>query len=88
MIMKNETFTGIVGNSIAAIFTAVQQNQILQTISFILTSVSVIITIAFTIYNWYRKAKADGKITPDEIKDLHDDLKDVLKDKEEEKKDE
>lgn len=77
--------TGIAGNSVAVIFTAVQQNQILQTISFILTIISVIITIAFTIYKWYRKAKADGKITPDEIKELHDDLKDVLKDKEENK---
>lgn len=83
--MNDETITGIAGNSVAVIFTAVQQNQILQTISFILTIISVIITIAFTIYKWYRKAKADGKITPDEIKELHDDLKDVLKDKEENK---
>ena len=77
--MKNNNVLEWVGNSIAVIFTAIQDNQIFQIISFVLTTLSVILTIAFTIYKWYNKAKEDGKITPEEIDELADDLENIKK---------
>lgn len=87
-MMNDDTIGGIIGNSIAFIFTAVQSDQIFQLISFILTSVSVVITIAFTCYKWWCKAKQDGKVTKDEIQELTDDIKDILTKKDEGEKDE
>lgn len=85
--MKNNNIMEWVGNGIAVVFTAIQDNQIFQIISFILTSLSVCLTIAFTIYKWYNKAKEDGQITPDEIQDLVDDLDDIKNKQGKEKKD-
>ena len=46
-------------------------------ISWALTILVGLVTLGFTIYSWYKKAKADGKITKEEIKELADDIKDV-----------
>ena len=61
-----------------------QVNEMFQLIQVIVGVVSGLFAIAYTIFKWYNKAKADGKITPQEVKELKDDLEDVLKDKEEE----
>lgn len=81
--------TGAVGTSLGVIGTATQTNEILQTISLIITIVGAIISmIVVPILSWYFKAKQDGKITPDEIKegveiikDGAEKLSDTLKDK-------
>lgn len=59
-------------NLVGAFFTAVQPDDILRWISLGLTILATIISIAFTVYKWYNKAKADGKITPEEVKELTD----------------
>lgn len=56
-------------NIFAVILTAIQTNEIFQLISLILTCISISISIIYTIAKWYKSAKADGKITEDEIKD-------------------
>lgn len=56
-----------VGTSTTAIGTALQPNQILQTISLVLTIIGTLITIASALYMWFKKAKADGKIDKEEI---------------------
>lgn len=54
-------------NSIAVLFTVVQADQTLQLISFILTMISIIVSLSFTLWKWVKEAKKDGNITPDEI---------------------
>lgn len=85
--MKNNNVLEWLGNGLAVVFTAIQDNQVFQIISFVLTSLSVALTIAFTIYKWYNNAKQDGKITPDEIDELVDDLTDIKNKKGKDKND-
>ena len=90
--MKDELVNGTCIAS-SAILTATQTDTILRYIQLGLTILSVIITTAYTIYKWHSKAKEDGKITKDEIKeginiiqDGLDGIKDSLDNKEENKK--
>lgn len=73
----NEPF-GYIGNAIGAVFSAIQTNEVLSWISWGLTILATLISVAYTIYKWWDKAHADGKITPDEIKDLSDDLNEEM----------
>lgn len=61
--------------AIAGVSTIVQPDELLRVISLALTCISVIISIAFTIYKWYKTAKADGHIDAEEVKELVDDIK-------------
>lgn len=66
----------ILGIGLQAIFTAIQTDEVLRWISFGFTLVSVILTIAYNIWRWWRKSKEDGKITMDEVDELVDIVKD------------
>ena len=71
--MKNELITGAVGTSLSAVGTAIQTNEILQTISLVITILGGLITFVIVpLVNWYREAKKDGKIDKDEIKQATD----------------
>ena len=90
--MNKEVVGGIVGSSVSAVGTGLQTNEILQTISLVLTIVGTLITITMALMNWWRNAKKDGKITKEEIKDGVDivvdgvnAIKDKIEDKEEKK---
>ena len=90
--MDKEVVGGIVGSSVSAVGTGLQTNEILQTISLVLTIVGTLITITMALMNWWRNAKKDGKITKEEIKDGVDIvvdgvkvIKDKIEDKEEKK---
>ena len=88
--MKQELITGAVGTTFGIVGTATQTNEILQTISLIITIIGAVISmIIVPILSWYFKAKKDGKITNEEIKEGVDTLtdgiekvNDTLKDKE------
>lgn len=89
---SKEVIGGIVGTSVSAVGTGLQTNELLQTISLVLTILGTCITIAMALINWWKKAKEDGKIDKDEIKDAVDIIKDgaesiqdTLKDKEDKK---
>ena len=66
----------ILGIGLQAIFTAIQTDEVLRWISFGFTLVSVILTIAYNIWRWYRKSKEDGKITMKEVDELGEIIKD------------
>lgn len=66
----------ILGIGLQAIFTAIQTDEVLRWISFGFTLVSVILTIAYNIWRWWRKSKEDGKISIDEVDELVDIVKD------------
>ena len=57
------------GNVFTYVLTIVQTNEIFQIISLVLSIITSIIIIAYRLYVWYKTAKADGKITKDEIED-------------------
>lgn len=70
--MNTETslIGGAIGTTLSAVGTATQTNQILQTISLIITIIGALISmVIIPILNWYLKAKQDGKITKEEIKE-------------------
>lgn len=90
---SKEVVGGIIGTSVSAVGTGMQTNEVLQTISIVLTIIGTLITIAMAIMNWWRNANKDGKITKEEIqegvdiiKDGIDTLKDKPQDKEEKNK--
>lgn len=58
-----------------------QGQELLSYIQLGLGILATIVSIAFSIWKWWKKASADGKITKDEIKELSDNLKDKLDDK-------
>ena len=66
----------ILGIGLQAIFTAIQTDEVLRWISFGFTLVSVILTIAYNIWRWYRKSKEDGKISMKEVDELGEIIKD------------
>lgn len=57
------------------ILTIIQSNELFQLISLILTCLATVISIAYTFYIWYKKAKEDGKITKEEIEELKEKIK-------------
>ena len=73
--MNDKVAGGIVGTSLSAVGTATQTNQVLQTISLILTIVGTIIIIAMAILNWWKKSKEDGKLSKEEINEGIDIIK-------------
>lgn len=91
--MNKEVVGGMCGTALSAVGTGLQTSEVLQIISLVLTIIGSLITITMAIINWWKKAKADGKITSDEIQEGIDiiqngidDLKDKTKeDKEEDK---
>ena len=84
----NDKIESIAGTGVSAVGTATQTNGTLQTISLIITIAGGILTIITTLvipmWKWWKKAKADGKITNEEIdeaKDIVNNGLDNLKDK-------
>lgn len=77
--MEKELITGAVGATLGVVGTATQTNEVLQTISLIITIIGAIISmIVVPVLSWYLKAKQDGKITPEELKEGAEVLKDGL----------
>lgn len=90
--MNKEVTGGIIGTGLSAVGTGTQTNEILQTISLILTIIGALITITMALINWWKNAKKDGKIDKEEIKEgvdiIVDGVKTIqdIKDKEDKKK--
>lgn len=74
--MKNNPVFSWLGTALSSMFAYLSAVELKDLISWILSIVTAVITIAFTIWSWYRKASKDGKITKDEIDELVDNLKD------------
>lgn len=55
------------GNVLTYVLTALQTNEIFQIIELVLSIILTLVLITFKIWKWYKEAKADGKITADEI---------------------
>lgn len=71
---KHDEIVGYIGSVFGGVMTATQTNEIFQIIQAILTILGLLITIAYTIWKWYKNASKDGKITIDEVDELFDEL--------------
>ena len=68
--MEKEFVGGAIGTALSAVGTGLQTNEVLQIISIVITILGGIISmIVIPLLNWYQKAKQDGKITKEELKD-------------------
>lgn len=56
-------------NGVQYVLAALQQNETLQYIELGLSILTSIILIAFRVWRWVKEAKADGKITKEEIEE-------------------
>lgn len=71
--MNKELIGGAIGTGLSAVGTATQTNDVLQTISLVITILGGLITfIIVPLITWYREAKKDGKITKDEVEQAKD----------------
>lgn len=82
----SDKFLDIVGITFQSLLTIAQTDEIFRIISLVLTIISAVVVLARNIYEWYLKAKKDGKIDANEGKELIDivddgvnDLKDNIK---------
>ena len=82
----SDKFQDIVGITFQSLLTIAQTDEIFRIISLVLTIISAVVVLARNIYEWYIKAKKDGKIDAEEGKELIDivddgvnDLKDNIK---------
>lgn len=75
--MKNNNYD-FLANALGVAMTAVQNNEIFQLVSLILTCISIIFSMIFTIWKWYHNATADGKIDKKEIDELMNEIDDKL----------
>ena len=69
---------------VSALVLAIAQNDVLlKYIQLALGIIATLLSIAYTIWKWWKKASADGKITKEEVDDLLDDLKKDIDDRKE-----
>lgn len=54
----------------AVVFTITQTEEVLKIISIVLTTISILISLSFTLWKWWKEAKKDSKIDSEELKDL------------------
>lgn len=59
-----------IASVVACITTAIQSNEIFSYVSLSLTILSIVVSLAFTIYRWYKVATTDGRIDNEEIDEL------------------
>ena len=68
--MKNEVLLGSAGTVLSAVGTALQVNEILQTISLVITIVGGLISLVIVPFlTWRKNAKKDGKIDAEEAEE-------------------
>lgn len=70
--MNKETLGGVGGIMISALGTGIQTNELLQTISLILTIIGTLITIVMALISWWNRSKKDGKISKEELDEAVD----------------
>lgn len=77
MKMKDEIVC-LSGNTISWVLTASQTKEVFEIVQIIVATIVSLLTAAYIVWKWYKKAKEDGKITADEVVDLVNQVKDNL----------
>lgn len=69
-MLRDELIVGTAGTAMGFVGTAMQTEQVLRIVALIITIVGAILTyVVMPLLNWYKKAKQDGKIDIDELKE-------------------
>ncbi len=79
--MKLNDIFSICGNVGTYVLAAIQTNEVLQIISFVLSSITSCIIIFLRLWSWWKEAKKDGKIEKEEIDEAIGIIEDSRKDK-------
>lgn len=72
--MNQQDLIGMGCDTVAIAGVAIQTDKLLQYVSLGLTILSILVGLIFKIVSWYKTAKADGKITDDELEGLKNTL--------------
>lgn len=78
--MSYSNWPSWVANGITFLAAALSTNEVAQLILYILGIIGAVASLAFNIYAWVKDAKADGKVTKEEAKDLADTVANGVKD--------
>ena len=62
-------FLEVVGNGTQYVLTMAQTNEVFQLVELILSIATTLFILGINIYSWWKKAKKDGKITEEEVKE-------------------
>ena len=65
--MKINEILSVAGNGLGYVLSVVQNNEVLQIISFALNAILTCVIIGFRLWSWWKEASKDGKITKEEI---------------------
>ena len=68
--MNKDTAILIGGNGLTYVLTALQSNEVFQIVELSFSIVLTAILIFYRVWKWWKEAKADGKITKEEIDEL------------------
>ena len=74
----------MLGNVGTYVLSAIQTNEVLQVIEFIMSAVLTIVILAYKIWHWWTEAKKDGKISQEEIDQLGQIIEETKKGKDDE----
>lgn len=69
-----------VSSSVCTMLAGLQVDEMLRYVNLALAVLSAIVAITFTIWKWWHEAKKDGKITPNEVTDVLDDVTSIIDD--------
>ena len=58
------------GNVITYVLAAIQTNEVLQIIEFVMSVVLTLVILTYRVWHWWKEARKDGKISEDEIDEL------------------
>lgn len=67
-----------VSSSVCTMLAGFQVDEMLRYVNLALAVLSALVAIAFTIWKWWHEAKKDGKITPNEVNDVLDDVTEII----------
>ena len=79
MNLKDE-FVCLAGNTVSWTLTASQTKEVFEIIQIIASIIVSLLTVAYIVWKWWKKAKADGKIEAEEVVDLVDQIKNEIGD--------
>lgn len=89
--MKHDEIVGFIGTGVSTVLTVSQSNETFQNVQIVLSCICFIVTIAYTVWKWYKSATSKNspggeKITKEEVNKLFDNLAENLKNEEENEK--
>lgn len=89
--MKHDEVVGFIGTGVSTVLTVSQSNETFQNVQIVLSCICFIVTIAYTVWKWYKSATSKNspggeKITKEEVNKLFDNLAENLKNEEENEK--